>query len=497
MSTKVDLRELAVRRNDGAAKVQIRRSRHLISNVLLPGLVIVGFVAVLGWAARDLLLPARPVTVQSVVTTHQDVQTEGTPLFQAAGWVEPRPTPIFVTALSEGVIDKLFVVEGQAINAGDPIAQLIQDDARLALRIAEADRDMRMAELQQSQAALATARALLPSELEAARSRLELARQTYEARVQILEKGATPLLSVPMAKSELASAAVTVAQLEIRAGTFKNGTILPFAEAEANVRSAAAKLKQAESGVATARLRLDRTIINAPMNGKILALHAKPGQRLMGQMVLGAPEASTIVAMYDPAMLQVRADVRLEDVPKVLPGQKVAIDVPVAPDHPLEGEVLQITSQADIQKNTLQVKVAVKSPPATLRPDMLVQVSFLAAPARDGADAEKQSLRVLIAKQLVESAEGHAFVWTADLAGKVARKKPVTLGRPSGDFIEVLQGLNPADRLIVDGRAGLSDGQRITISQADSGISSAREAGGIRPKRLMDETPNKNQTDKR
>src|SRR5438105_5543699 len=36
------------------------------------------------------LLPARPVSVLSVVTTSSDVQNEGTPIFQAAGWIEPR-----------------------------------------------------------------------------------------------------------------------------------------------------------------------------------------------------------------------------------------------------------------------------------------------------------------------------------------------------------------------------------------------------------------------
>jgi HlyD family secretion protein len=304
------------------------------------------------------------------------------------------------------------------------------------------------------------------------------------------------LLSLPKAKSDLDAAASAVAELEIRQGTFKAEGIRPFADTEANVKSATARLKQAETGVALAKLRLDRTVIKAPVDGQVILLVAKPGQRLMGQAALGMQEASTVITMFDPGMIQVRVDVRLEDVPKVQSGQRVKIDTPVTPDRPLDGEVLQITSQADIQKNTLQVKVSIKSPPSTLRPDMLVQVTFFALPLHGAADGEKQSLRLLIPKQLVESTEGNAHVWIADLANKVARKKSVKLGRPSGDFVEVQQGLNPADRLITDGRQELSDGRRISVTHADSGIESIRNDGGARSKRSPNQAEKKDHSGK-
>jgi HlyD family secretion protein len=491
MNPKVDLRELAVRRDKAPGAVKARRSWHIGTRVVLPGIVVLGFLAVIGWAARDRLLPARTVTVVPVVTAQMDVQSEGTPIFQAAGWVEPRPTPILVTALTEGVVEKLFVVEGEKINAGHVVARLIQDDAKLGLQTAEADRELHQADVERAKAELAVARAALPSQLQAARSQLALAQETVEVRTETFQIGAAPRLWLPHARSELDAAANKVAQLEIRQGTFKGVGIPPFAEAEANVKAAAARLKQAETTVALAKLRLDRTIIKAPVSGQVITLVAKPGQRLMGQSAIGHSEASTLITMFDPAMLQVRADVRLEDVPKVQPGQRVTIDTPVTPDRPLEGDVLQITSQADIQKNTLQVKAAIKAPPTTLRPDMLVQVTFLALPTRDVADVEKQSLRVLIPRQLLESTEGNAFVWTADLAGKVARKKMVKLGRSSGDFIEVVQGLNPADRLIFDGREGLSDGQRIAVRHVDNALESMRKDGEARPKRLPNPAENK------
>ena len=123
-----------------------------------------------------------------------------------------------------------------------------------------------------------------------------------------------------------------------------------------------------------AELQLSRTVINAPMSGKILSLAARPGTKLMGLAPGALQDASTVVTMYDPAQLQVRADVRLENVAQVLKGQKVEIATPAVPGT-VVGRVLAITSLTDIQKNTLQVKIAIDSPPAVLKPDMLVERS--------------------------------------------------------------------------------------------------------------------------
>ena len=58
-------------------------------------------------------------------------------MLQAAGWVEPDPFPIRVPALATGVIKELLVRESDAVKAGDPVALLIDDEAKIALEKAE------------------------------------------------------------------------------------------------------------------------------------------------------------------------------------------------------------------------------------------------------------------------------------------------------------------------------------------------------------------------
>jgi HlyD family secretion protein len=521
MSANVDLRQLAVRR-DGVTSPPPRRHKHLLTRYVLPGAVLLGFLGVIGWAARDSLLPSKPVTVVPVMTTRSAVQQEGTPLFQAAGWVEPRPTPVLVTALAEGAVEQLLVVEGQEVKAGQPVARVVEADARLALRDAEATLRLRRAEAASARAALRAAktnaeqpvqlkaalaeaeatlaqketeRTALPFQFSAAQARLRLARQSLEGKQQAV--GAVPEIALQQARSELDAATAALQELEARQGRLKQEVdaqtlrrdalskrlelkteeTRALAEAEAQQEAAEAKLQQAQVAVEAAKLRLERMTVRAPTAGRVLALVARPGMRVMGLAPGALHDSSTVVSLYDPGRLQVRADVRLEDVPRVRPGQAVKIEAAAAPGGPLDGEVLFSTSQADIQKNTLQVKVAIKAPPPTLRPDMLVQVTFLAPPAPKSTGTPSEVLRLLVPRQLVESGESGSRVWVADQAAGVARLRAVKLGAVAGELVEVVEGLAPTDRLIAGGREGLRDGQRITVTGEEADPAAPRRTG--------------------
>ena len=513
MSTQVDLRELAVDRTS-RGQAALRRPRNLFSRYVVPGALLAGFAALLAWSLGDRLLPAAPVTVVPVVATRADVQAADTPLFQAAGWVEPRPTPVVVSSLAEGVVERLTVIEGQAVEAGQPVAYLIDADARLAVRQAEADLALRQAELAAAEATLAAARKLLaepilleaelaeaeaqltkvqtelsrlPAVQAAARARVELAEQELESK---RASGAgLPAIMTRRAESELKVAQAQVeeygeqasALADERQALARRRDVLArklelkideqraVDEGQANVAAAKAQVEQAAAALAVAQLRLDRSVIRAPQAGNVLALVARPGTKLMGLAPASMADASTVVTMYDPASLQVRADVRLEDVPRVVVGQRVTIETP-AVSQPLAGQVITATSLADIQKNTLQVKVAIDNPPPVIKPDMLVQVTFLSPPASLGGEEQpaEAMTRIAAPRVLLEGSGERASVWVADTAAGLARRREVVLGRQiSQHLVEVKSGLSIGDRLIVQGREQLQEGQRIRVTGED------------------------------
>src|SRR5205085_707731 len=165
----------------------------------------------------------------------------------------------------------------------------------------------------------------------------------------------------------------------------------------------------------------------------------------------------------------------------------VRVEPPAAPAGPLTGCVLYPTAQADIQKNTLQVKVSIDAAPDSIRPDMLVQVTFLAPPAPKSAEIAANPLRILVPRSMVESGEGGARVWVADQATGVARLRMVQLGSITGEFVEVVSGLSPTDKLIAGGGEGLSDGERIRVTGEEAGHAAPAAPSGstVKPSRLM------------
>lgn len=513
MTPNVDLTELAIDRG-GANGPGMKLRRHVLTRYVLPLLLTLGFLSLVAWASRDILFPPRPVTVLPVLATMAEFRQEGTPLFNAAGWIEPRPTPTRVVALAPGVVEKLLVVEDQPVEAGEAVAELVKADAKLIFDRAMADQDLRKAELDEARAVLKAAatrfnqpvhleaklRAAeaslaqietslknLPFEVRRAEASLDAAQKDHDGKLSA--RGVVRKVEIDIARSKRDSASALVEELHHREESLrKEWTALSgqrdairtqlslradeteaLEQAEARVQAASARVEQARVAVAEARLQLDRMTIAAPFSGRVFRLIAHPGARVgAGMTQMTGHDGSTIVTMYRPEMLQVRVDVRFEDLPKVSPGQSVTIKNP-ALSSPLKGDVLFVSSEADIQKNTLQVKVAVADPPSVFKPEMLVDVTFLAPKRTEQASETTQEVRLYVLQQLIQQGDGGPFVWLADQSDGVARRTPVQTGTAGlNGLVEVTSGLNETSRLIAGSIDGLQDGDRIQVIREDT-----------------------------
>jgi hypothetical protein len=92
MST-VNLRELAIERTERQPRPSRKRRRAWFSRYIVPGVVLLGFLALLGSAMRDRLVTRRQVSVVPVVVTQRKCNRRGLPCFkQRVGWnLVPRP----------------------------------------------------------------------------------------------------------------------------------------------------------------------------------------------------------------------------------------------------------------------------------------------------------------------------------------------------------------------------------------------------------------------
>lgn len=509
--SSLDLRQLAVDRTPAPTGV-IQRRHRWISRFVVPGVILMGFVSLLAVAAGMQFLPVPHVTVVPVITIRGDVQQAGTVLFQAPGWIEPRPTSIRAAALTSGVVEELLVVDGQEVRKGETVARLITADAKLNVEHARATVAFREAELQRVTADQVAAKSRfenpvhlqadlgdaenslartvteiekLPFLLRNAKAGVEFAQQNLTSK-QAAES-AIPIILLKQVERDHKSAEADLEELQIRepnlqreadalrsrVAALRQQTSLLIeehrrvAETNAIVDSAKAQLQEARLKLQQAELAFERTEIKAPITGRVLRIVAAPGNRVMGLEELAGQSSSTILEMYDPQRLQVRADVRLEDVARVVPGAPVEIET-AACKGVLQGRVLLPTSVASVQKNTLEVKVELLNPPQTASPEMLVKVSFL-APEDPKADSSAitQTDKMFIPDSLVSDTDGQSYVWIVD-GQQQARHVAIQRGHSTPDGLtNVISGLQVTDKLIASGTEQLADGINVKIRTED------------------------------
>lgn len=507
-------------RGDTPSAAAAAPPRRRWSRLALPAVILIGAAAVLAYTGRDALLPQTPVRVVPVVVKSGVAGVSAGVAVQAPGWVEAAPFATAVSALADGVVKEVVVLEGQPVAAGDVVARLVDDDAKLSVAAAEAELAERRAAIQAAEALLEEAqrewdnpveltRAVAAAQAELAERRGELARwpaelATEEARAAELEaeyrrieplhaSGAASeieliraqkqyeshraLCAATAAREPILKAQIAAAEAELVAAQENLRLRIPetrrLAEAKAGLLAAGAAEARAAAMLAEARLRLERMEVRAPVGGIVMNRLVAPGSKVMlrSEMATGAQ----IARLYDPQQLQVRADVPLGEVAHVGVGQRAEVVVSVLPDRMFQGVVTRVVHEADIQKNTLQVKVQIENPTPDIKPEMLARVRFRPAERTDDAPEALAAMRVF-APDVLLSRHGpnEAHTWIVDRGRSTAQRRNVTLGTARLDgWIEVLHGLQPGDRLIADDPNRLRDGQRVRVVGEQAELASA------------------------
>ncbi|MEA5612391.1 efflux RND transporter periplasmic adaptor subunit [Nodularia spumigena] len=473
-------------------------------------------------SAGSALRPTPLVTVRPVLfepSTQPPAvadRTTVTRTVQAPGWLEADPYTVAAAALTDGVIDEILVLEGESVERGQPVARLVRADAELALARAEADVRGAEAEAALARAALAAAEtdwdepiertraaaaarsavdrseaelAQLPALIAAERALAEQLAEELDRTEQARRSGAANEIEAVVARKKLQAARATVealegrrpilvAQLDLaraeltaaeRLAELRTTERLALESARAGVLRADAALAQAVAARDEAALRLERTEIRAPISGFVQARLKYPGSKVMASM--DNPDSTHIVHLYDPAKLQARVDVPLADAAEIRIGQACEVVVEILPDRTFRGEVTRITHQADLQKNTLQIKVRLIDPAPILKPEMLTRVKFLGTEEPSGGSNAAADSGVLVPEPaLIETPTGHSVQAVRERRAGKGRLTtiPVTVIARADGWASVRGDLRPGDLLAVDPDRPASGRVRIALSEEPS-----------------------------
>jgi multidrug resistance efflux pump len=407
------------------------------------------------------LLPGKAVNVVPAIgieetitrsTTSEHRTSSGKPLFQASGWVEPDPLPIKATALTDGIVDQVHVLQGALVKKGDLLATLIGDDTRLERDAMAA----KLADMKASFDAHCVGTQIAIRQIDAEKAMLEVAEANVEEAADKLRRYDKMTEGAITGDERLAVRLDHRRRLaEVDLAKARIGEIAEeLSKIAYEILAIQSQIKGAEIDLEKAELAYKRTRIHAPVDGRILALKAAPGAKKMVGM--DEEDSSTIAILYDPAHLQVRVDVPLADAAGLSVGQVAKIRCNLLPDEIFEGIVTRIEGAADLQRNTLQAKVRIADPSDKLRPEMLSRVEFLEILREDKPDTSATGVAVYVPA----SALTEGTVWVCDADTRRAERRQVVSSATAENLVRIDSGLRPGEWVVSD-PAGLREGERL------------------------------------
>lgn len=443
---------------------------------LLPIGLLIGFFLIFVLLFGSRLVPSTPVETAPVITirtgddgprTQQHPRdstakvsgVRGALLFQASGWVEPDPYITFASTLMNGVVKEVHVLEGQKVKKGELLAVLVDEDAKLDLKIAQRSYESHSKQIVAHCAGFEIIEAEITSaqrRIEATETQVAEARDTF-SRLSKLSSGTVAQQQVVQAEMALEQQMALLSEVQSAIPNLEAQKLQLISQKEAME----AELETLATARERAQLALERTRISAPMDGVVLQLHAAPGMKRMLDM--DSPTSATIVELYEPEKLQARIDVALNEASALFIGQPVELVSDLLPDETFTGVVTRITGQADLQRNTLQVKVKIENPDARMRPEMLVRAKFFGASQPHGnSKGVTQSSSGRLSLYVPERAlVGDTGVWVVSPESR-AELRTIKLGQESRDDHRlVLEGLRSGESVIFPPHDQLEEGERV------------------------------------
>ena len=178
-----------------------------------------------------------------------------------------------------------------------------------------------------------------------------------------------------------------------------------------------------------------RVAVRASRSGTVLEGHANPGEYVEA--------GKDLFVISDLSEVWVWADLKDADLAAVSASGKAAAAMIEGPAGVVaRGSVDIVSGTVSEQTRTARARIVVPNPRGALRPGMFVTVRI----AGPGAAAAV----VAVPKVAVLADEGRPFVFVHH-EGDYWVRRPVTLGRRSGDQVEIVAGLAPGQRIIADG----------------------------------------------
>jgi RND family efflux transporter MFP subunit len=381
----------------------------------------------------------RPVKTM-VVTDGGEPHTRSFP-----GRIEASKKAVLAFQVS-GLIVELPVREGQKVAKGEAIAQLRKDEFQARLKTLKS-------QLDQARALLTAVRAgdrpeqqmRLEAEVRAAKARLTNAHSEFERyrKLRQAKAGSQQDFERAQTERELAHADYQSALLKLEKGTVGR---------EEDIEAHEAEVRGLENRVVEAKIQLDDCTLRAPYDGVVAQRFVEPNQNIKAkEPVVKFQDADELVVAVDVPEAFMAGELRSADVVQMV------AQFSGAPGLEFPVHIDEVAQTADPITQTFKVRFALKAPPpgVNLLPGMTatVVITYRRSSILGG--------RVLVPVAAVFKEPGGAQVVWVIGPDQTALRRPVKIGEATGGWIEIVDGLQPGERVAVAGVSFLREKMKV------------------------------------
>ena len=413
-------------------KVEVRRLPHRLKLILGAALVLLAVAAFWWFAPRG-----NSQTIGSDRLTISPVRT-GT--FEDFIPLRARVTPlltVYLDSIEGGRVEKVVAEDGTMLAKGQLIAVLSNAELQLSTLARQTEveqqiNNMRSQELALAQTRLANERAILDAGLATTK-----AKRQFELEAPLAARGFVAGKQFNDTRDQYLYQQKQMAALQRSQATDERLQMGQLGQQHA----AAASM---QSGLALARSNLDALNLRAPVAGQLSGFSIQVGQSLQ--------RGERIAQIDSPGRNKLMAGVDEFYLGRVQVGQKASVDWG---GKTFAAKVTKIYPQ--VQNGQFQVDLQfLGAEPANIQRGQTMQAKLTLgdpAPAR------------LIPAGAFYNETGGNWVFVVAPDGKSAVKRQVRLGRRNPDSIEVLEGLDPGERVITSPYTGFADKDRLDLTQ--------------------------------
>jgi HlyD family secretion protein len=353
-----------------------------------------------------------------------------------------RVTPlvtVYLDAVEGGRVEKKLVEDGAEVTAGQLLAVLSNAELQLSTLEKQAEVEQQLNNMRSQELALTQTRNANLRDLNQAETDLAKARRQYDLYKPLAARGFISMKAFNDTKDDLN---YQRQRLEILRHSIGQTEALQTSQLQ-QLRAASGSLN---TSMGVAQSSLGQLNIRAPVTGQLSGFDIQLGQSLQQGQRIGQIDSA--------GADKLQADVDEFYLGRVAVGQTATADV--------DGKTYRLKVSKvypQVRNGQFQIDlVFLGAEPASVQRGQTVQAKLtLGDPAK----------ALMIPNGAFFNDTGGSWIFVVDRGGNSATRRQVQLGRRNSDFIEVLSGLNPGERVITSSYSGLTDKNQLNFSSGE------------------------------